>query len=85
MFPVDHKLWSTVLPVEEKNTKFFINQNTTTGQQNTTRDDTTINNETMDTTTTTTPTPQPKQHDTIPTRNGRELGEIWVSKVGTNF
>ena len=23
--------------------------------------------------------------DTIPTRNGRELGEIWVSKVGTNF
>ena len=25
------------------------------------------------------------QHDTIPTRNGRELGEIWVSKVGTNF
>ena len=28
-----------------------------------------------------------EQHtiDTIPTRNGRELGEIWVSKVGTNF
>ena len=25
------------------------------------------------------------QNDTIPTRNGRELGEIWVSKVGTNF
>ena len=24
-------------------------------------------------------------HDTIPTRNGQELGEIWVSKVGTNF
>ena len=24
-------------------------------------------------------------YDTIPTRNGRELGEIWVSKVGTNF
>ena len=24
-------------------------------------------------------------NDTIPTRNGRELGEIWVSKVGTNF
>ena len=23
--------------------------------------------------------------DTIPTRNGRELGEIWVRKVGTNF
>ena len=23
--------------------------------------------------------------DTIPTRNGQELGEIWVSKVGTNF
>ena len=23
--------------------------------------------------------------DTIPTRNGRELGEIWVSKVGVNF
>ena len=23
--------------------------------------------------------------DTIPTRNGRELSEIWVSKVGTNF
>ena len=23
--------------------------------------------------------------DTIPTRYGRELGEIWVSKVGTNF
>ena len=23
--------------------------------------------------------------DTIPTRNGRELGEIWVSEVGTNF
>ena len=23
--------------------------------------------------------------DTIPTRNGRELGEIWASKVGTNF
>ena len=23
--------------------------------------------------------------DTIPTRNGRELGEIRVSKVGTNF
>ena len=23
--------------------------------------------------------------DTIPTRNGRELGEIWVSKVRTNF
>ena len=27
----------------------------------------------------------PSPHDTIPTRNGRELGEIWVSKVGTNF
>ena len=26
-----------------------------------------------------------KDDDTIPTRNGRELGEIWVSKVGTNF
>ena len=26
-----------------------------------------------------------KEIDTIPTRNGRELGEIWVSKVGTNF
>ena len=26
-----------------------------------------------------------KEVDTIPTRNGRELGEIWVSKVGTNF
>ena len=26
-----------------------------------------------------------KKGDTIPTRNGRELGEIWVSKVGTNF
>ena len=26
-----------------------------------------------------------KTADTIPTRNGRELGEIWVSKVGTNF
>ena len=25
------------------------------------------------------------KYDTIPTRNGRELGEIWVSKVGTNF
>ena len=25
------------------------------------------------------------EFDTIPTRNGRELGEIWVSKVGTNF
>ena len=24
-------------------------------------------------------------YDTIPTRNGRELSEIWVSKVGTNF
>ena len=24
-------------------------------------------------------------NDTIPTRNGRELSEIWVSKVGTNF
>ena len=24
-------------------------------------------------------------NDTIPTRNGRELGENWVSKVGTNF
>ena len=23
--------------------------------------------------------------DIIPTKNGRELGEIWVSKVGTNF
>ena len=23
--------------------------------------------------------------DTIPTRNGQELSEIWVSKVGTNF
>ena len=23
--------------------------------------------------------------DTIPTRNGRELSEIWVNKVGTNF
>ena len=27
----------------------------------------------------------PQESDTIPTRNGRELGEIWVSKVGTNF
>ena len=27
----------------------------------------------------------PTDPDTIPTRNGRELGEIWVSKVGTNF
>ena len=26
-----------------------------------------------------------KHCDTIPTRNGRELSEIWVSKVGTNF
>ena len=26
-----------------------------------------------------------RAYDTIPTRNGRELGEIWVSKVGTNF
>ena len=26
-----------------------------------------------------------RDSDTIPTRNGRELGEIWVSKVGTNF
>ena len=26
-----------------------------------------------------------EQLDTITTRNGRELGEIWVSKVGTNF
>ena len=29
--------------------------------------------------------PYPLDSDTIPTRNGRELGEIWVSKVGTNF
>ena len=27
----------------------------------------------------------PGSDDTIPTRNGRELGERWVSKVGTNF
>ena len=26
-----------------------------------------------------------KMFDTIPTRNGRGLGEIWVNKVGTNF
>ena len=31
------------------------------------------------------PTFDPSDLDTIPTRNGQELGEIWVSKVGTNF